>query len=61
MRGDDFGQLLQAGLRVIGLVGWADPNPVAGADVVVVAEQLQDRPAGVDGGAAVAAALGFVA
>jgi hypothetical protein len=48
-------------LGVVGLVGWADPDPVAGAHVPVVRQQLDDRAAGMAGVAAVAAALGFVA
>ncbi|MGH3860943.1 hypothetical protein [Actinokineospora sp.] len=55
LRGDDLGQLGQAGLRVVSLVGRADPDLVAGADVVVVGQQVQDRPAGVAGVAAPAA------
>lgn len=60
LRRDHLGQLVQARLRVVWLVGRADPDLVTGAGVAVVAEQLQDGAAGVAGVAAPAAALGFV-
>lgn len=61
LRGDDLGQVVQIRLRMVALIGRPDPDSVAGADVVVVCEQVQHRPAWVAGVAALAAALGFVA
>ncbi|MFI6029403.1 TniB family NTP-binding protein [Amycolatopsis magusensis] len=51
LRGDDLGQLVEAGLGMVEVIGRTKPDPVPGADVVVVAEQLDDRAAGVSGGA----------
>jgi hypothetical protein len=59
--GDDLRQLGEVALEMICLVRWSDPDPVTGADVVVVREQLNDRSAGMPGVAAPAAALGLVA
>jgi hypothetical protein len=40
--GDDLGQFDEAGL---GVVGRPDPDLVAGADVLVMSEELKERPA----------------
>jgi hypothetical protein len=61
LRRDDLGQIFRRRVRVVEQVWRADPDPVTGADVAVVREYLQDRAAGVPGGAAGAAALRFVA
>ena len=49
MRGDDFGELVEGRVGLVGQVGWADPDVVAGADVAVVRQELPDGAAGVAG------------